>query len=61
MKRLIAKDNNLQIGDYVYLKNSPNDKLAYEIIDIADDGNLLIKNETGGYVGVNPNTVEKIR
>lgn len=61
MKRLIAKDNNLQIGDYVYLKNSPNDKLAYKIIDIGDDGKLLIKNETGGYVGVNPNTVEKIR
>ena len=61
MKRLVAKDNNLQIGDYIYLKNSPNDKLAYEIIDIGDDGKLLIKNETGGYVGVNPDTVEKIR
>ncbi len=61
MKRLIAKNDNLQIGDYVYLKNSSSDKLAYEIIDIGDDGKLLIKNETGGYVGINPNAVEKIR
>lgn len=61
MRRLIAKDNNLQIGDFVYLKNSPNDKLAYEIINISDDGNLLIKNETGSYVGIKPDTVKKIR
>lgn len=61
MRRLIAKDNNLQIGDFVYLKNSPNDKLAYEIININDDGNLLIKNETGSYVGIKPDTVKKIR
>lgn len=61
MKRLIAKNDNLQIGDFVYLKNSTSDKLAYEIINISDDGKLLIKNETGGYVGINPNTVEKIR
>lgn len=61
MKRLIAKNDNLQIGDYVYLTNSASDKLAYEIIDIGNDGKLLIKNETGGYVGINPNTVEKIR
>lgn len=61
MKRLIVKNDNLQIGDYVYLKNSSSDKLAYEIIDIGDDGKLLIKNETGGYVGINPNAVEKIR
>lgn len=61
MRRLIAKDNNLQIGDFVYLKNSPNDKLAYEIININDDGNLLIKNETGSYIGIKPDTVKKIR
>ena len=61
MRRLIAKDNNLQIGDFIYLKNSPNDKLAYEIININDDGNLLIKNETGSYIGIKPDTVKKIR
>lgn len=60
MKRLIAKNENLKIGDNVIFKNNPADGLAYTIIDILYNGTLLLSNDTGMYSGVLPSTVEKI-
>ena len=61
MRRLIKKNNYIPlIGDLVFLKNSPNDKLIYEIININKDQTLTLQNDTGTYVGVKPNTVKKI-
>ena len=42
MRRLIKKNNYIpSIGDLVFLKNSPNDKLIYEIININEDQTLM--------------------
>lgn len=61
MKRLIKKNDYIpSIGDLVFLKNSPNDKFIYEIIDINKDQTLTLQNDTGTYVGIKPNTVKKI-
>lgn len=61
MKRLIKKNDYIpSIGDLVFLKNSPNDKFIYEIIDINKDQTLTLQNNTGTYVGIKPNTVKKI-
>ena len=61
MRRLIKKNNYIPlIGDLVFLKNSPNDKLIYEIININEDQTLTLQNDTGTYVGITPNTVIKI-
>ena len=61
MKRLIKKNNYIPlIGDLVFLKNSPNDKLIYEIINVSEDQTLTLQNDTGTYVGIKPNTVKKI-
>lgn len=61
MRRLIKKNNYIPlIGDLVFLKNSPNDKFIYEIIDINKDQTLTLQNDTGTYVGIKPNTVKKI-
>ena len=61
MRRLIKKNDYVpSIGDLVFLKNSPNDKLIYEIININEDQTLTLKNNTGTYVGIKPNTVKKI-
>ena len=58
MRRLIKKNNYIPlIGDLVFLKNSPNDKLIYEI---NEDQTLTLQNDTGTYVGIKPNTVKKI-
>ena len=61
MRRLIENNDYIPlIGDLVFLKNSPNDKLVYEIININEDQTLTLQNNTGTYVGVKPNTVKKI-
>ena len=61
MRRLIKKNYYVpSIGDLVFLKNSPNDKLVYEIININEDQTLTLQNDTGTYVGIKPNTVKKI-
>ena len=61
MRRLIKKNNYIPlIGDLVFLKNSPNDKLIYEIININEDQTLTLQNNTGTYVGIKPKKVKKI-
>ena len=61
MRRLIKKNDYIpSIGDLVFLKNSPNDKFIYEIININEDQTLTLQNDTGTYVGIKPNTVKKI-
>ena len=61
MKRLIKKNEYIpKIGDLVFLKNSPNDKLLYEIIKIDNNGNLILQNDTGTYTNIKPSTIKKI-
>ena len=61
MRRLIKKNDYVpSIGDLVFLKNSPNDKLIYEIININEDQTLTLQNNTETYVRIKPNTVKKI-
>ena len=61
MRRLIKKNDYIPlIGDLVFLKNSPNDKLIYEIININKDQTITIKNDTETYVRIKPKTEKKI-
>ena len=61
MRRLIKKNDYIpSIGDLVFLKNSPNDKLVYEIININEDQTITQQNDTRTYVRIKPNTVKKI-
>lgn len=60
MKRLIAKKEDINIGDNVIMKNNPTDGTIYIVKDVDFKGNLLLTNESGSYSGVKPSTVEKV-
>lgn len=60
MKRLIAKKENVNIGDNVIMENNPTDGTIYVVKDIDFKGNLLLTNESGSYSGVKPSTVKKV-
>lgn len=61
MKRLIKKSEYIpNIGDKVMWKSHPYDNSIYTIIDILEDGTIMIDNGDESFIGINPNVVKQV-